>query len=192
MRKTLDVDYFFLENVKMDKTSENIISECLGVEPVLVNSALVSAQNRERLYWTNIPGFEQPMDRRIITSDILDTGYRKTKLYTENDLQYDAKSYSRCINVGHDFSTKYEQIQRVYSKNAKCPTLDTKQGGNRSTKISHSPGRFIELNTNELERLQGLPDNYTSNVSKSAAHFGIGNGWNVDTVMEFFKHLPKS
>lgn len=191
LKKELSPEYFFLENVKMDKDSENIITDYLGIEPVKINSAIVSAQNRERLYWTNITGFEMPMDRRVVVNDILDNGFRKTKTYTENELRYDEKSFARCIKVGHDYSTKFEQGQRVYSKNAKCPTLDTKQGGNRSTKISHSPGRFIELNTNELLRLQGLPDNYTSCVSKSAAEFGIGNGWQVDTIVEFFKHLPK-
>lgn len=190
MKSELSPDYFFLENVKMDKASENIISEYLGVDPVLVNSSLVSAQNRERLYWTNIKGFKQPLDKRIVVADILDTGYRKTKPYTENELHYDAKSFSRCIKVGHDFTTKFEQGQRIYSKNAKCPCLDTKQGGNRSTKIAQSVGRFIELNINELSRLQGLPDNYTNCVSKSAGTFGIGNGWQVDTIVEFFKNIP--
>lgn len=189
LKKELSPDYFFLENVKMDKKSENIISEYLGVEPILINSSLISAQNRERLYWTNITGFEMPQDRRIIISDILDTGFRTTKPYTENELKYDAKSFHRCIKVGHDYTTKFEQGQRVYSKNAKCPCLDTKQGGNRSTKVAHSDGRFIELNVNELERLQGLPDNYTKGISKTGRHFGIGNGWQIDTIMEFFKHL---
>ena len=58
--------YFLLENVRMKKEYQDIITEHLGVEPIMINSALVSAQNRVRLYWTNIPNVEQPEDRGII------------------------------------------------------------------------------------------------------------------------------
>ena len=66
--------YFLLENVKMKKEYQDVISEKLGVEPVEINSALVSAQNRKRLYWTNIPGVKQPMDKGILLRDILESG----------------------------------------------------------------------------------------------------------------------
>jgi len=65
-------EYFLLENVCMKKEYQQVISEALGVEPILINSALVSAQNRKRLYWTNIPGVEQPKDRGILLEDVLD------------------------------------------------------------------------------------------------------------------------
>ena len=64
--------YFLLENVKMKKEYQDIISHYLGVEPIEINSALVSAQNRVRLYWTNIEGIKQPEDKRIYLKDILD------------------------------------------------------------------------------------------------------------------------
>jgi len=64
--------YFLLENVRMKKEYQAVISEHLGVEPVMINSALVSAQNRVRLYWTNIPGIEQPEDKGIVLKDILE------------------------------------------------------------------------------------------------------------------------
>lgn len=67
--------YFLLENVRMKKEYQEIISEHLGVEPVMINSALVSAQNRVRLYWTNIPGIEQPEDKGIVLKDILEDFY---------------------------------------------------------------------------------------------------------------------
>jgi DNA-cytosine methyltransferase len=66
--------YFLLENVRMKKEYQNVISECLGVEPIMINSALVSAQNRKRLYWTNIEGITQPEDKGIILKDILEEG----------------------------------------------------------------------------------------------------------------------
>jgi DNA-cytosine methyltransferase len=65
--------YFLLENVMMKKEYQDVISELLGVQPVMVNSALVSAQNRKRLYWTNIPFLGQPADKGIVLKDILET-----------------------------------------------------------------------------------------------------------------------
>jgi len=66
--------YFLLENVRMKQEYQDIISEHLGVKPIKINSSLVSAQNRVRLYWTNIPNIEQPEDRGIILKDILEDG----------------------------------------------------------------------------------------------------------------------
>jgi DNA (cytosine-5)-methyltransferase 3A len=66
--------YFLLENVKMKKESEDVISSYLGVKPIEINSALVSAQNRRRLYWTNIPNVSQPEDKGILLRDILENG----------------------------------------------------------------------------------------------------------------------
>ena len=63
--------YFLLENVKMKKEYQDVITEHLGVEPIEINSALVSAQNRKRLYWTNIPGVTIPNDKGILLKDIV-------------------------------------------------------------------------------------------------------------------------
>lgn len=62
---------FMLENVPMKKEYERVITEMLGVEPIRINSALVSAQNRKRLYWTNIEGVEQPEDRGHVLKDVI-------------------------------------------------------------------------------------------------------------------------
>lgn len=66
--------YWMLENVKMKAEHQNIISEILGVKPILINSELVSAQRRERLYWTNIPITELPTDKGILLKDIIEIG----------------------------------------------------------------------------------------------------------------------
>ena len=74
-RQKYKPDYFLYENSKsMAKAIREKITEELGAEPLCVNSALVSAQNRQRLYWTNIPGVEQPEDRGILLRDILQSG----------------------------------------------------------------------------------------------------------------------
>lgn len=64
--------YFLLENVRMKKEYQDVITEHLGVEPIMINSALVSAQNRVRLYWTNIPNINQPQDKGLMLKDILE------------------------------------------------------------------------------------------------------------------------
>lgn len=95
-------DYFLYENNKSMATPirEQITRE-LGVEPVLINSALVSAQNRQRLYWTNIPGIEQPEDRGIILRDILETGLPlQDKSYTLK-ANYSKASAANAVDDGH-------------------------------------------------------------------------------------------
>lgn len=67
-------EYFLLENVKMIRDWQNIISQQMEVEPIMINSALVSAQNRKRLYWTNIKNIEQPKDKQIYLKDIIENG----------------------------------------------------------------------------------------------------------------------
>ena len=79
--KAIKPKYFLVENVRMKKEYQDIISDILGVQPIKINSSLVSAQNRVRLYWTNIPNIEQPTDRGIVLSDILEE---------EVDSKYDA------------------------------------------------------------------------------------------------------
>lgn len=64
--------YFLLENVRMKKIYQDVITEHLGVEPIMINSSLLSAQNRLRLYWTNIPGVKQPQDKGLVLRDILE------------------------------------------------------------------------------------------------------------------------
>lgn len=85
--------YFLLENVRMKKESEDVITKTLGVEPIEINSSLVSAQNRRRLYWTNIPGVNQPENKNVLLKDILekevDSKYylseKAVKYITQND-----------------------------------------------------------------------------------------------------------
>ena len=60
-----------LENVVMKREWQDIITKSLGVEPIKINSSLVSAGHRKRLYWTNIPNIEQPEDRGVIINDVI-------------------------------------------------------------------------------------------------------------------------
>ena len=104
--------YFLLENVRMKKEYLDVISEYMGVEPIMINSALVSAQNRVRYYWTNIPGIEQPEDRGMVLRDILETNASNEYLAGEN-LQKNYKggnqlnpNYKSQANTIHDTEGK--------------------------------------------------------------------------------------
>ena len=79
--KELQPKYFLLENVNMKKESRDIITKYTGVEPIDINSSLLSAQNRRRLYWTNIPNVTQPEDKGIVLKDILDVGDAQGELH---------------------------------------------------------------------------------------------------------------
>lgn len=95
-------DYFLYENNKsMSAAIREEITKRLGVEPICINSALVSAQNRQRLYWTNIPGVQQPEDRGILLRDILESGVAfREKAYTLK-AQYYKSSASCAFDGGH-------------------------------------------------------------------------------------------
>ena len=152
LKDELKPKYFLMENVSMKQESQDIISKYLGVQPITINSTLFSAQNRKRLYWTNIP-FDIPTDDKgIILQDILE----------EDGIAHDAmtnkEGKSHCITaryngavwwnsiqrrqrtmvqVGEADNIKgFDSIKRIYSPNGKAPTLTTMQGGHREPKVA--------------------------------------------------------
>lgn len=114
--KALKPTYFLLENVKMKKESMDVITEALGVEPVAINSRLFSAQNRPRIYWTNIP-FDVPTeDKGIVLRDILEPDVEE-KYYAGKKLR---ESYMG----GNQLNPKYKsQCNTIYPTDGKFATL---------------------------------------------------------------------
>lgn len=95
---------FLLENVRMKKQSEQVITDALGVDPVTINSSLVSAQNRQRLYWTNISAdLPQPEDKQVVLSDILEDGY------TDREKSY---CIDACYYKGGDLNQYFNKSRR--------------------------------------------------------------------------------
>lgn len=165
--------WFLLENVKMAQEHQDIISDYLGVRPIEINSKLVSAQNRVRLYWHNIPNVEPLDDKGILLSSILESGYTERQ-----------KSFC-CMASGYP-SPRHSYKQRYLSKNiGQCKLKLPKK------KEDITIDDLEILSPVEWERLQTLPDNYTSSVSASKRYKAIGNGWTVDVIAHIFKHLPE-
>lgn len=178
--------YFLLENVPMQKQWEDIITNLMGVNPIMINSNLVCAADRKRLYWTNIPNISQPEDKNIILKDIVIDGqdvpekywYNKPFIYNGDN----EKVQCTLEMKGH------RHMKEVYNLNGKCNTLTTCKGGNLQKKIFQD-GRCRKLTPLEYERLQTLPDNYTDCVADTHRYNSIGNGWTVDVIAHIFKNL---
>lgn len=192
--KELKPKYFLLENVRMKQESQDIISEYLGVQPVAVNSNLVSAQNRYRLYWTNIP-FDIPSDKGIVLKDILediDTNYSKggnLKSYFEKHSRQLVFSEDGLCHVGDADLKGHGYNRRVYHPDGKSPSLCAASGGNLEPKIIADSTSWRKLTPIECERLQTVPDNYTNHVSNTQRYRMLGNGWTVDVITNILKGL---
>ena len=187
--KYLKPKYFLLENVPMQKKWENVISECLGVQPILIDSALVCAADRKRLYWTNIPDVTQPEDKGVVLKDIVQNSndvpekYWYSKPFTYNG---DNQKVQCTLEMkGH------RHMKEVYNLNGKCCTLTTCNGGNLQKKV-YQDGRCRKLTPLEYERLQTLPDGYTEGVCDTSRYSAIGNGWTVDVIAHILKGLKEA
>ena len=166
-----DPAYFLLENVKMKQEYQNIISDMLGVQPIKINSSLVSAQSRERLYWSNIPGIEQPTDKNICLSDIIE---------------------QECIGG----AKRARYINGVSGKTYQKIELRTDDKANAMTTVKKNSMVSVNnvlrnLHIDEAEQLQTVPINYSSCVSNTQRYKMLGNGWTVDVIAHILKPLAR-
>lgn len=176
--------YFLLENVKMKKEWVKIITDAIGVEPIKINSNLLSAQNRERLYWTNIPNITQPENKNIFIEDILDDEFdekywlkpRNSELL-RNKVDLTNAPNICCIDV----------YNKKFKVDRKSPTLTLPH--HNSLRL-YQNGRIRKLTPQECEKLQTLPVGYTNaGVSDIHRYSSIGNGWTVDVIAHIFGGL---
>ena len=157
----------------------------MGVEPILINSNCFSAQDRPRLYWTNIPvnvfGLKESdlCLQDIMELDVDEKYYYNYPLYNV-DMTKQVCAYM-------DFKNN-EMHKRIFNPAFKCHTLTTCGGGNTQKKVLDN-GKARKLTPLEYERLQTLPDNYTSCVSNSQRYNTCGNGWTVDVIAHIFSFL---
>lgn len=194
--KKFNPKYFLVENnASMRKEDKEIISSILGVEPILINSQLVSAQSRKRLYWTNITGVEQPLDKGILLKDIILSG----KVDRDKSLclarryagfngsqsylcrRYFGKSFGQPV-----FEGDIEEIRKMWKEN---PYFESNEKNIR------------QMHHVECERLQTLPDDYTKYESigdsvketpTGIRYEMIGNGWTVDVIAHILSYLKET
>ena len=200
--------YFLVENnYGMPKDAQRVITETLGVAPIMINSALVSAQTRKRLYWTNIPNVTQPTDKNIILKDILEseigaadkayciTASYKTGVSLPHVLVRHARTFiTQPIRIGQIGNGG--MAQRIYSVSGKSVALKGNGGGQGANtglyKINLPDGDYVirKLTPIECERLQTLPDNFTEGISNTQRYKTIGNGWTADVIAHILSHIP--
>ena len=201
--KELKPKYWLLENVVMKKEFEKTISEYLGVQPIKINSSLVSAQNRKRLYWANFE-IKQPIDKKINLIDILETDdlinpgtIRGRKLDKATILG--RRLNERGVRDDYNKEVPITQCLEVRATNTnKSNCLTTVEKDNVLTTMP--VGRYKDAFKNKLQfryytlkeycRLQTVPENYfTDIVSESQAKKMLGNGWTVDVIAHIFGSL---
>lgn len=193
---------FMLENVRMKKEYQDVISQTLGVEPVCINSSLMSAQNRVRYYWANW-AITSPEDRGLRLCDVLESGFTDREKAHCIDANYfkggNLKSYfekhrrqlvfsdDQMCHIGDADLKGHGYNRRVYHAKGKAPSLCAASGGNLEPKVFIEPNSWRKLTPKECERLQTVPDDYTAAVSNSQRYKMLGNGWTVDVIAHIFK-----
>ena len=210
--------WFVLENVaSMRKQDKETITAEMGVEPVLFDAALVSAQSRKRLFWTNIP-FTLPSDRGIVLRDILQPDaevdesmttkgkafcltatYHKTGTGEKEYEHNKQKKQRTMVKIGRDIGRRLNADGHRDDDNKDLPyqrrielRTDEKVGTLTSVQKDNlvvSDLRIRKLTPIECERLQGLPDGYTACVAKTHRYKCVGNAFNVDVVAHILKQV---
>lgn len=185
--------YFFLENVKMKKDWAKTISDELGVEGFFINSNLYSGQNRERIYWTNIP-YGEFVDQGIKLGDVLESNVDEKYYLTDHQMERlkflkGKKSIERTKNAfTYFFKEGSINFPNKLENKAQCLVATGQPVARTSTYVMDND-RVRRITPVEAERLQTIPDNYTESLSDSIRYKLLGNGWTVDVIVEFFKNI---
>lgn len=166
--------YFLFENVVLKgemKKYERIITETLGVEPININSSLLCAQNRDRLYWTNIPDVFIPEDKGILSTDVIPKAYGAGRRGTKKkgETEYTSKFTVRTDGKFNCLVKSPHQTNLLYFPN----------------------GTIRKITPEEAEMIQTIPVGYTNveGVSDTARYGMIGNGWTDVVIQHILKPL---
>jgi DNA-cytosine methyltransferase len=163
--KELKPKHFLLENVKMKKEYQDVITQYMGVEPIEINSALVSAQNRRRLYWTNIPNIEHPEDKGIVLKDIIESGYVDDRMVDKG------KSY--CLTARYSGAVWWNSIERKQRTMISLEQVDNKLRHKEATKKGYAEageGEGLDLTFPESKTRRGRAMKDKSNCLTAAGH----------------------
>jgi DNA (cytosine-5)-methyltransferase 3A len=163
--------YYIYENVNsMPQTIKSYISEEFGREPIMINSALLSAQHRKRLYWTNIEGITQPEDKGILLKDILETGMA-------------ARDKSYCIDASYYKGISQHQLDIQRGKRQLVYMPVNKPLGAALRTRNDDSGKYKRLEVRGDEKLNALTSIQTDSVVCSPIRVGtIGKGGQGDRI----------
>ena len=188
--KEVQPKYFLLENVKMKKEWQDIISEAIGVEPIEINSKFFVPQNRPRLFWTNIKVENIPTTFNHCLNDILEEAsseyYLTEKQKSILDLNY---KWSENEIIRHKAGKHQQDNIYRYDGLMACLSASHHGAARHLTKTYLPNGEIRRLTENEVEKLQSVPKNYTKMVSSSKRYEVLGNGWTVDVISFIFSFL---
>ena len=187
--KELKPKYFLLENVKMKKESQDIISKYMGVEPIEINSSLVSAQTRKRLYWTNIPNVSQPEDKGVVLRDIIESGCIDDRMVNEGK--------SHCLTARYSGAVWWNSIERKQRTMISLEQVDNKLRHKEATKKGYAEageGEGLDLTFPESKTRRGRAMKYKSNCLTAASQeMGVVyNEEDIDNVDTGNKALDKT
>ena len=168
---------FLLENVRMKKEYQDVITQYMGVSTIAINSSLVSAQNRYRLYWTNISNVNEPNDKGILLRDIILDEVEDKYYLTPEAIEYMSRLRSG--------KPRWEYHTNPLNGKAACLTANMYKG----VPYGVIKELYRKLTPIECERLQTFPDNWTEGISNSQRYKALGNSWTVDVITHIFKNL---
>lgn len=190
--------YFLMENVRSMKDKDrDFISQMMGVEPIMIDSALIAPAMRKRYYWTNIEGVEQPKKKDIPLQSILTSGYterQKARCLTVSDsrpLTTSVKMFHRFYYKG--FNTLVFKDRQHYLN---CKQYyDDNYKGMAAKDIPVDETDVFDgvryLNQLELERCQTVPEGYTKILTRNEAADVLGDGWTVDVIAHILSYMKK-
>lgn len=203
-KEELKPKWFLFENVQMAAKDFEIISQALGTYPININSELVSAQLRNRFYWTNLGeknlnlfGFPtcaipQPQNRNIIFKNIMqeevDASFNVSK-YRAERFRRTSKGNAGCIGTVKPGETASKQKNEVFGTDGKIYCILSSDY--KAPKIVLHNNRLRYITPLECERLQTLPDEYTAGLRNRHRYDVIGDGWTVEVIAYIFSYLKK-
>lgn len=175
--------YFLLENVKMSREREKELNDYLNVKAIYINSSLVSYQNRPRLYWTNIPGVKEPLDKHIDFQDYMERDEEKCRQYKVNRTPSREKMWNN--GLGHTCIGACNNVTR--SNKIFCITRKQDRFPNSGLIEFEDFCRY--LTRSEIEGGQTLPIGYTDCLTYHQMQDVCGDGWTVDVISHIFSYL---
>lgn len=178
--------FFLVENVVMKKCFEEQITKMIGIDPVLIDSADFCAQRRKRLYWSNIPILPW-QDKGILIKDIIEKNPTNEYEFVHEGFSQASKKCKSYIQYDVSGKGNKSQAFRAYFLDGKMGTFC--HSAPHFAKILMEDGRIRKTTRIEHERLQTLPENYTSAIDLNKAKSAIGNGWTVDVIAHIFRGL---